>query len=122
MLVIRREQMEALAQATMQHFVRGRVRHLETHFGRHLTGHGLTGPRLEAAVQSGIADAQRYGVVFEHDIARYLEFVALLGPAFDEDPVNDWAEDILQRDDLDGTAKVNRISDYLIFVANEAPI
>ena len=120
MLTIRRDQMARLAQATMLNFVRSRVRHLETHFRRQLTARGLVGPPLEDAVQHEISHAQRYGVVYEHDIARYLDFFALLGPNFDT--TNQWAADILQRDDLDGTTKVNRISDYLIFLAGERPI
>ena len=122
MLTIRRDQMATLAQATMLNFVRNRVKHLETHFRRHLTTRGLIGSQLEAAVQNGMRDAERYGIEYERDIARYLDFVALLGPNFDKDPKNGWAADILQRVDEDGTAKVNRISDYLIFVADEPPI
>ena len=110
MLTIRREQLEALAEARKRDFER-RVRvHLEeTQPELH---DELGEETVRASIQWGIERALGHGLESEYDIARYIDAMYALGPEFDADPelpprarmdVIGWRiEELLERPEGDG--------------------
>src|SRR5437764_719501 len=62
----------------------------------------------------GIDRAEGYGIAFEDDIQRYLEYMMVLSQDFDTNPETSWAGDILRRGDTDGAQKMSRIDNVYL--------
>jgi hypothetical protein len=116
MFVIRKDQMDAMAKAREADFADRMVRHLRGHFADHLARLGIR-EGLPALVLRGISAAKGYGVTGEADVRRYLELSAILGPGFDGDRRFGWAGETLRKEGLDGTAKMDVLTEHLIFAA-----
>jgi hypothetical protein len=69
---------------------------------------------VERFVLEAIADADAHGVTLRSDLTFYIRLQAVLSPLL-ADPSHSWARDILRRDDLSGTEKMDRIHDHLVF-------
>lgn len=108
--------MEVLSEALMAQFIQRMVVHLKTHFPQEMEAHQLRQPDLEMLVVNGIDQAKEYGVVNENDVRLYLEYQLLLCPSFDTDPDYVWASKILQRDDLTGCEKMQKIHNHWVFL------
>jgi hypothetical protein len=111
MLTIRQQQIENLRQCHLKKFEDEMVVHLRSQFERHpLVGDEV---KLRNAIREGIASAGGYGIVSEFDVGRFLEFTLEYGVGFDS---SDWAAHILNDVTLSGSAKMNRLDDYTVFV------
>jgi hypothetical protein len=114
MLRIRPKQIAALGGVMRTRFEERMVAHLRTLFPQ------LTQRRAHAEILSfvriGVARAAVYGVVVERDVQRYIEYMIMYGPRFDEDARYRPLAEVLNRADLSGTSKMNRIDDYDQFV------
>ena len=117
MLTIRREQMEAFSQHSLDQFEAAMIRHLRTRFPAQTEAR--LDPDLRRMIKDGIGRAAVYGITFENDVKRYLEYMVLYGPEFDQTPETAWAGDILRADDLDGTEKIDRIDEAELFPGDE---
>ena len=115
MFVIRKEQLEAMTTAREAAFVELMVQHLHDHFAADLAHLGISPEALPDLVRRGVSAARAYGVTGESDVRRYLEIMALLGPAFDDDRRFPWAGETLTSRDLDGTRKMDLLTEHLIF-------
>ena len=115
MFRIAKEQLQALSAAVEQSFISRTVHHLRDGFPSELEAHGLRGPALEALVEWGVAEAAAFGITQEDDVRLYLECMLLFSPRFSSDPRLPWATEILRREDLSGTDKMDIIHDYLVF-------
>ena len=117
MLTIRREQMEALGRYSLDQFEAAMIRHLRTRFP------AQTETRIDSdlreMIKNGIGRAAVYDITLENDVKRYLEYMVLYGPEFDQTPQTAWAGDILRADDLDGTEKIDRIDEAELFPGDE---
>jgi hypothetical protein len=111
MLTIRQQQIEVFRQHYLQDFEDEMVGHLTSHFDRYpLIGNEA---KLRNAVAEGIASARGYGVVCEFDVCRFLEFTLEYGTGFHSTA---WAKPILNDATLSGSAKMDRLDDYTVFV------
>jgi hypothetical protein len=117
MFKIRREQMDVLAQQSLDQFQAAMLRHLRARFPAQTAGR--LDPELRAMVHEGIGRAAVYGITLETDVKRYLEWMVVHGPQFDRDPKTAWAGEILRSDDLNGTEKVDRIDEAELFPGEE---
>jgi hypothetical protein len=70
---------------------------------------------LQALIHYGVEKAKGYGVTRESDVRRFVECLVVHGRGFDEAPETAWAGTILRDEALDGTQKMDRISDYETF-------
>ena len=95
------------------------VHHLRDDFTKQRAIHGIEERDLEPLIVRGIDDAKRYGVVHKADVEFYLECLAMLGPGFDRDKEIPWAGEILGRNDLDGSAKMEEIRQHIIYVLGQ---
>jgi hypothetical protein len=71
-------------------------------------------------VKRSMDKAKHYQVVRTLDVELFVDCCILLTPDFDKSPEFPWAGETLCRDDLDGTAKMDLIHDYLVFATNKA--
>ncbi|WNG57418.1 hypothetical protein F0U59_23605 [Archangium gephyra] len=107
MFRIAKEQLKALADTVEQSFINRTVLHLREDFPSEIEAHGLQGPALEAMVQRGVAEATAFSITQEDDVRLYIECMLILSPLFSSDPRLPWAAEILRREELSGTAKMD---------------
>jgi hypothetical protein len=113
MIRIRDEQMEALRRAGLKRFQTAMLIHLRSCMPSQTSV--LSDEELLTTIETGISRAGSYGVILEFDVQRFLECTIKYGSDFDRDPAYAWAGEILHGP-KDGTAKINTISDYELFV------
>jgi hypothetical protein len=106
MLVIRKQQMDALAEYSRRAFRKRMARRLGA---SHPARFGGVVEAAEQFVESQVARALQYGIQDEGDLQGYVDLAAELGEDFDERPETQWVRDILLKDSLSGTAKVQLI-------------
>ncbi|MGP0017962.1 MAG: hypothetical protein ACLPHP_05295 [Candidatus Sulfotelmatobacter sp.] len=111
MLIIRSEQIEIFRRDQLRQFEDDMVVHLWSRFG----GHPLLGneERLRSVIREAVSAAASYGLVYEVDVRRFVEFILEYGTDF---PLAEWAAPILNDARLSGSAKMDRIDDYTVFV------
>lgn len=116
MLRISRVQLSAISQERLNDFVRGMVRHLQEHFSHELAAQGVLGEEaITSLVTQGVAEAERYGVTRAEDTRLYIECMALVHPDFARNGKAPRVTEVLEDSSLNGTQKMDRIHDWLIF-------
>jgi hypothetical protein len=93
MLVIRKEQMQALKASVELQFEERLGRHLFEAFTRQCERLGAA--QVGAVVRLGVARARRHGYVGERDVFLWLCLMLMLGSFFDDDPQLQWVADIV---------------------------
>jgi len=78
---------------------------------------GIGDQELRIIIQSGMKKAESYEVTDETDVERFLDCMMRYGHDFDTNPRTSWAGDILGRQGLSGTEKMNHIDEYELFVS-----
>jgi hypothetical protein len=90
MLVIRKEQMEAFSAYMMRQFEERMAAHLRVAFPEQMGE--ISETELQQAVRARIAEATSYGLDYEDEIERYLDYTVIYGAEFPRMP---WASAIL---------------------------
>ena len=111
MLVIRAEQMRALADARRKQFADRAVAHVRENFAGLFEALGEAGAR--AVVAAAIRKGDHYQLTAEHDYFRLLNLVMLLGQEFDMRPEYGWAHRILSQERMAGGSKMDLIYQLL---------
>lgn len=104
MLVIRKEQMEALSAHMRRSFEDRMVEHIAAEFPQRFEQLNETGTR--EFVRAGIARCAEYGIDTEAGI-RFMVDLLLQHPEFDASGEIAWARTLLQDPELSGDAKVS---------------
>ena len=106
-LVIRREQMDALDAYSRGAFRQRVLDHLAADLPDRWARLGPGGAELlvDRAIEKGFG----YGIDEEDDLQKYVDLCAELGPDFEKDEEMEWARDILMRPSLSGHAKLQLI-------------
>ncbi len=107
MLSIRKEQMEVFNTYMRGQFEQRMVKHLRATFPNRTKD--LPDDRIHTVVQNSIKKAESYGIEYEDDIRRFIEYLVIYGTRLDTREETQWIGDILRRHDLDGTAKMDLI-------------
>jgi hypothetical protein len=118
LLKIRREQLAALTETSVDAFVPQAVAMARTHWPRRCAELGPEG--LEARVAAAIATARRYGVTTRRDALRFVNLDLALGARFHEDPRYPWAAAILQRPGVHPSMRVDLLVDQARDVLEDA--
>lgn len=113
MLRIRPSQFEVFSQIMHDRYVERMRQMLVEDFPDRFTTYSVT--EIAMFVRNALEDAKSFGISSESDLTLYVRCQGLLGINFDTQPQHAWAREILERDDLDGTEKMDRIHDYLVF-------
>lgn len=117
MLSIRKEQMETLSAYMREQFEWRMVLHLREIFSERTKD--LSDDRIRIVVQDGIRKAECYRIEYEDDIRRFIEYFVTYGTRLDVREETQWIGDILRRDDLSGTTKMNLIDSRELEVLRE---
>ena len=107
MLSIRKEQMDVLSAYTRNQFEQRMIKHLRAKFPDRTKD--LPDERIRLVVQDSMRKAKGYDIEYEDDIRRFTEYLVIYGMRFDVREETRWIGDILRRDDLNGTAKMDLI-------------
>ena len=104
MLVIREEQMRAMARAALPQWV---TKHLKQFFPQQCAALGDNGMRERVSL--GIDRAVSYGFESEVQISQYLDLMFAFGPDFDTDSALSWPQPILSDPTLSADARMERL-------------
>jgi len=113
MLQLRPEQWISLKQDARERFEADLQAHLRSRFPQRVSEIGDAA--LAELVRSGIARAERYGVVTRMDVRRFVEYMVELGSDFDTDPAYPTVQQILNDPGDSGTRKMDRIDNHATF-------
>lgn len=107
MLTIRKEQMDVLSAYARNQFEQRMIKHLRAKFPDRTKD--LPDERIRLVVQDSMRKAKGYHIEYEDDIRRFTEYLVIYGTRLDVREETHWIGDILRRDDLTGTAKMDLI-------------
>ena len=107
MLSIRQEQMDVLSAYMRHQFEQRMIKHLRAKFPDRTKD--LPDERIRLVVQDSMRKAKSYNIEYEDDIRRFIEYLVIYGTRLDVREETQWIGDILRRDDLNGTAKMDLI-------------
>jgi hypothetical protein len=93
MLVIRKEQLEALSRQRRQQFEERLLEHLKRVMPERCQDIG--DDRLRAEIRYGIERATQYDITAERVVASYLVLMVRFGRDFEQSPARPWAQSIL---------------------------
>jgi len=110
MLVIRDEQIKALDESMLRSFRNRMVSHLRTACPEETSD--MSDEELRALIQRGIDKAESYEIFEDDDVRRFLEYMLILKPDFDQDSSFPEIQEILNDEEMDGTEKMDEIDFY----------
>ncbi len=113
MLIIRKEQMEALSREMFKLFETRMVLHLQATFPEKTRD--VPQEALRALVRIGADKAEKYGVVVEIDVMQFIEFMMKWGRDFDLDPAREQVQKILSNTAFNGHVKMDQLIEYELF-------
>ena len=108
MFNIRKEQLEALSQASLKSFEERMVTHLNKFFQPQCQA--LGDPKTRESIHYGIQRAKTYGIISERDVCLYIDLMFAFGRDFDKDPNYSLAAQILtDKSNSDPTQRINKL-------------
>ncbi len=118
MLIIRKEQMDLFRAAMRKRFETRMVEHIRQTFPERTRD--VSDERIYNAVQESMRKAESFGIELEDDIRRFIEYLVIYGTQLDIKEDIRWLGEILRREDLNGTEKMDMIDDLeLKFVRDQ---
>lgn len=115
MLVIRKAQIEALLKSQEDSFIARMTDHLLRDFPKEISRFGIKENDLNLIIRKGLNSAYQYDITFENDMILYIECIAILGPDFDKNIKHYIVTEILTSRELNGSEKMDKISEYITF-------
>lgn len=113
MLTINKQQLNAFSGYMLSQFEQRMIVNFRTNFHNHTEK--IEENNMLNMVRDGYNKAHGYNIVTEDDVRRYLEYMVLFSLDFDINPDTEWAREILQDGDLNGTDKMNKIDDIALY-------
>ena len=110
MLVIRDDQIEAFDESMLRNFKNRMVSHLRTACPQETSD--MSEEELRALIQGGIDKAESYEIFEDDDVRRFLEYMLILNPDFDQDSSFPEIQEILNDEEMDGTEKMDEVDYY----------
>ncbi|WP_418315617.1 hypothetical protein [Piscinibacter sakaiensis] len=110
MLSITATQMRQLGTSSRDRFIRSMAAHLRDKFGERASS--VPDERLHEQIGLAIKHAKTFGIEYEDDLRRYLEYMAIYGAPLEQSQKAPWIGKILQDEALTGTRKMDLIGDY----------
>ncbi len=114
MLVIRKEQMDALRRDALEKYYCDMETHLRLKFAMETSG--LVPEAMRSAIVDGVRRAEDHDITDKNDIRRFLEYLTEYGENFGRSHETAWAGAVLAQDYLTGTEKVDELDRYELFV------
>jgi glucose-6-phosphate 1-dehydrogenase len=110
MLVIRDDQIEAFDESMLRNFRNHMVSHLRRVCPEEASD--MSDEELRALIQGGIDKAESYEILEDEDVRRFVEYMLILNPDFDQDSSFPKIQEILNDEEMDGTEKMDEIDLY----------
>jgi glucose-6-phosphate 1-dehydrogenase len=110
MLVIRDEQIKALDESMLRSFKNRMVSYLREACPKEALN--MSDEELRSLIQGGIDKAESYGIFEDEDVRRFLEYMLILNPDFDQDSSFPEIQEILNDEEMDGTEKMDEVDFY----------
>ncbi len=110
MLVIRDDQIEAFDESMLRSFKNRMFSHLREACPEETSR--MSDGELRALIQGGIDKAESYEIFEDNDLRRFLEYMLILNPDFDQDSSFPEIQEILNHEEMDGTEKMDEIDFY----------
>jgi hypothetical protein len=108
MFNIRKEQLDALSEASLKNYENRMVIHLNKFFQPQCKL--LGDAKLRETIHYGIARAKSYAIISERDVCKYIDLMLAFGRDFDKDPNYSLAQQILtDKAILDPTQRINKL-------------
>ncbi len=112
MLIIHKEQMRAFEAKFRREFIDRTTRETSKKFPEQIEEMFPAEERENQTrflVKRGIEKANSYGIEAEADVTRFIDFMFLLSPNFDEASDTEWAREILDEQETSGHLKIQLI-------------
>jgi hypothetical protein len=109
--------MQALSDSLKQQYVQRIAAMLQTDFPAAFSRHSFE--ELSAFASNAMGRGSQYGIRAESDLSFLIRLDAIYGQPFESQPEHSWALDILKREDLAVTEKIDRIHDMLVFIMRD---
>ena len=110
MFKIRKEQLDALSQASLKGFEERMVVHLNKFFQPQCRPLGEV--KVREWIHYGIQRAKSYGIISERDVCKYIDLMFAFGRDFDKDRNYSLALQILTDEEItDPTQRINKLFD-----------
>jgi len=116
MLIIRKEQIEALGKYMLKNYIERSLATVEARFPEQ-TSH-MDRSELREMIHGCIQKAKQFQINMETDVGQFLKYNIIYGIDFYEKPEFTQAMDILN-EDIDGTAKMILLSEYMDNIEKE---
>jgi hypothetical protein len=107
LLIVRREQMEALNAQALESFHRRMRQHLAALFPERVAAWGEEGAR--GAADAGIRQAAGFGITAERDVARFIDLTVELGPDFPDREATAWTRSVLEDRHASAATRMSRL-------------
>lgn len=114
MLIIKDQQLEAWHQYMVMLYIDSMVQHLKKRYPEQTSKIG--DEHFRNLIFEGIEEAKLFNITDENDVKRYLEYLIEYGQDFGKSYETRWAGQFLNREGLSGTAKMDEIDNYDLFI------
>ncbi len=111
MLIIRKEQMDALSEALSEAFEDDRVKHIASKYPEFFDETGEEDVRQ--LVRQGIEKSKIYGIQVRGDVEFIIDLMVEFGQDFEREGKISWTGDILRSHSLSGDGKISLIDTRL---------
>ena len=111
MLIIRKEQMDALSEAVSESFEDDRVKHIANKYPDFFDEMGAEDVRQ--LVRQGIEKSKMYGIQARDNVAFLIDLMVEFGPDFEREGKVSWTRDILRSHSLSDNGKISLIDTRL---------
>lgn len=115
MLTIRKSQIDEMLKNKEENFVDRMVEHIANNFSAEISKQGMNSKDLKPIIQRTLESSFEYNIEYENDVVLYIECIALLGEEFYINNKYPAVIEILNRNNLTGTEKMDQISEYITF-------
>ena len=105
MLVIRTEQLEAFRRIILDRFEDTVFEKLKKYWPKIVASKGEEA--IRQFIRKGRRRAERYGIVTEYDVTRYINVMFALGHGFDRDDQYPWARELLEYPNVNPTVRMD---------------
>jgi len=114
MIILRKEQKDALRILLIQRQILGLVDHVKNHFPDETAG--KSDDELFDQIMATLERAEKYGIKSECDVYQYINISMLYGADFDEKGDTAWTVDYLADEDVSSpTQRINRLFDEVVY-------
>lgn len=120
MFQITKDHSKQFQQQQRERFARKLADRLATEFPNELKRWDIPEKQVLQFVKHSMSLAERYHINRTMDVELYVDCCVLLSPDFDTNTEFAWAGEVLNQDELTGTAKMDLIHDHLVFATDRA--